>query len=285
MIGRFAPSPTGPLHFGSLVAALASYLSVRSQQGRWLLRIEDIDKPREVQGASDHIIQTLKAYGFEWDEEVLFQSQRLKAYQATLEQLSSLTYACQCSRKQIATISELGQYGYIYPNTCRNLGLEYDQRAIRIQTQNTSISFQDHLQGNYQQNLMKDFGDFVLKRADGIFAYQLAVVVDDEFQNITEVVRGIDLLDNTPRQIYLQQKLGFSMPEYTHIPLVLNEQGQKLSKQNLAPAIHTQEALTNLVKASHFLGQSCPVANELVSLNEFWDWSIQNWNWGNIPKH
>lgn len=278
MIGRFAPSPTGALHFGSLVAALASYLDVRSQQGRWLLRIEDLDKPREAPNAAQKIITTLGVYGFEWDEEVLFQSHRLAAYQAALNELKHLNYACHCSRKTIMQQSQFGQYGLIYPNTCRIQQLPTEQHAIRLHTHNRPIQFTDRLQGQYQQCLESELGDFVLKRADGVFAYQLAVVVDDEFQGVTDVVRGMDLLDNTPRQIYLQQCLNIPTPHYAHIPLVLNHEGQKLSKQNLAPEITTAEALSNLIKASQFLKQNPPDIGELASLNEFWDWAIANWN-------
>lgn len=276
MIGRFAPSPTGALHFGSLVAALASYLDARSQQGRWLLRIEDLDKPREAPNAAQQIIATLGAYGFEWDEEVLFQSQRLHAYQEALHELAHITYACRCSRKSIMKQSSFGQYGLIYPNTCRQQKHPH-HHAIRLQTHNQAIRFTDRLQGTYQQHLESELGDFVLKRADGIFAYQLAVVIDDMFQGITDIVRGMDLLDNTPRQIYLQQCLSIPTPHYAHIPLVMNEEGQKLSKQNLAPAIKTEDALKNLVQASYFLKQHPPAAHEFSSLYEFWDWAILNW--------
>jgi len=254
-IGRFAPSPTGPLHFGSLVAATASYLAARQPQGRWLLRIEDLDKPREQPGATANIIQTLDAYGFEWDGEILYQSQRQDAYQAALATLQMHTYSCTRSRKGLPTLP-----------------------AIRVRTPDDPICFTDNIQGNYCQRLSRDVGDFVLLRADGLFAYQLAVVVDDAFQGVNQVVRGADLLDNTPRQIWLQQLLGLPQPNYAHVPLVLNEFGQKLSKQNLAPALNTRERLQTLVSALRFLQQPCPDACEFSSLSACWDWAIVHWD-------
>ncbi|WP_156946815.1 tRNA glutamyl-Q(34) synthetase GluQRS [Thiothrix lacustris] len=254
-IGRFAPSPTGPLHFGSLVAATASYLAARQAGGNWLLRIEDLDKPREQPGAADVIIQTLRHYGFEWDGDILYQSQRHEAYRAALAVLQEHTYACTRSRKGLPTLP-----------------------SIRLRTHNAPICFSDSIQGYYCQCLTRDVGDFVLLRADGLFAYQLAVVVDDAFQGVNQVVRGADLLDNTPRQIFLQQLLGFTQPTYAHVPLVLNEHGQKLSKQNLAPALNTSARLQTLVSALRFLGQTCPNASELATLSNFWDWAIAHWD-------
>lgn len=254
-VGRFAPSPTGPLHFGSLVAATASYLAARQAQGRWLLRIEDLDKPREQPGATNSIIQTLDAYGFEWDGDILYQSQREDAYRAALARLGTHTYSCTRSRKGLPTLP-----------------------AIRVRTPDYPICFHDGIQGNYCQCLSRDVGDFVLLRADGLFAYQLAVVVDDAFQGVTQVVRGADLLDNTPRQIWLQQLLQLPQPHYAHVPLVLNEFGQKLSKQNLAPALNTNERLQTLVAALHFLKQPCPAAHDLSSLSACWDWAIKHWD-------
>lgn len=286
-IGRFAPSPTGLLHFGSLLAATASYLQARSQQGQWLLRIEDLDKPREQAGAADAIIQTLAAYGFEWDQSIVFQSQRLAAYTDTLNHLKSFIYACRCSRKQLQTFANHGSFGLIYPGTCRykNLALSAPL-AIRIRTNDQAICFNDQIQGFYCQNLERELGDFVIRRADQIFAYQLAVVVDDAWQGITEIVRGSDLLDNTPRQIYLQQLLGYSTPRYAHIPIAINALGQKLSKQTLAPALTTQthELLNNLVKALQCLGQTPTEAPSFSTLKECWDWAIAHWDLSKIPK-
>lgn len=258
-IGRFAPSPTGPLHFGSLVAATASYLAARQAQGKWLLRIEDIDKPREQSGAANAIIQTLGSYGFEWDGDILYQSQRQDAYRASLAALQTHTYPCTRSRKGLPTLP-----------------------AIRVRTPDNPICFNDSIQGNYCQCLSRDVGDFVLLRADGLFAYQLAVVVDDAFQGVNQVVRGADLLDNTPRQIWLQQLLGLPQPNYAHVPLVLNEFGQKLSKQNLAPALNISERLQTLVAALRFLQQPCPDACEFSSLSMCWDWAIAHWDMNNL---
>ncbi|MFM2320120.1 MAG: tRNA glutamyl-Q(34) synthetase GluQRS [Pseudomonadota bacterium] len=286
-IGRFAPSPTGLLHFGSLLAATASYLQARSQQGQWLLRIEDLDQAREQTGAADAIIQTLRLYGFEWDQSIIYQSQRLAAYADALQRLKSLTYPCHCSRKQLQAIANHGEFGLIYPQTCRdkNLPLSHST-AIRIKTLDQLICFNDQIQGRYCQNLAKELGDFVIRRADQTFTYQLAVVVDDAWQGITEIVRGSDLLDNTPRQLYLQQLLGYSRPSYAHIPIAINRLGQKLSKQTLAPALTTQahELLVNLVNALKCLGQNPPEPKSFSNLNAYWDWAIAHWDLNKIPK-
>lgn len=286
-IGRFAPSPTGLLHFGSLLAATASYLQARSQHGQWLLRIEDLDKPREQAGAADAIIQTLAAYGFEWDQNIVFQSQRLTAYTDALNSLKPFIYACCCSRKQLQTFAHRGSFGLIYPGTCRHKSQALtDSLTMRVKTNEQTICFNDQIQGLFCQNLERELGDFVIRRADQIFAYQLAVVVDDAWQGITEIVRGSDLLDNTPRQIYLQQLLGYSTPSYAHIPIAINALGQKLSKQTLAPALTTQvhELLNNLVKALQFLGQTPPEAPSFSTLKECWDWAIAHWDLSKIPK-
>jgi len=284
--GRFAPSPTGSLHFGSLVAATASYLAVRQQGGKWLLRIEDLDKPREQPGAANHIIQTLHAYGFEWDDEILFQNQRIPAYHEALAYLQAHTYPCYCSRKHIQQQGHAGEYGWVYPGTCRQQPHvpSKHQHAIRVRTHDQPICFTDAVRGEYCQDLQSELGDFVILRADGLFAYQLAVVVDDAFQGINQVVRGADLLDNTPRQIYLQQLLGLPQPAYAHIPLAANAQGQKLSKQNLAPAIDTHSRVKTLVACLHFLGQPCPAAHEFPDTTTLWDWGIANWNMALVPK-
>ena len=286
-IGRFAPSPTGPLHFGSLLAAMASYLDARSYQGKWLLRIEDLDKFRERPGAADSIIRTLGAYGFEWDGDIVYQTSRLPAYQDALQQLSQqqLIYACTCTRKQLIAEVTPGPYGRIYPGHCRGKTAIPDSRhAIRIAVPNEDIGFTDHTQGNYTQNLATQLGDFIILRSDGVFAYQLAVVVDDEWQNITHVVRGADLLDNTPRQLYLQQALGYQQPEYLHIPMANNAQGQKLSKQTHAAALETTGTLENLCAALRFLGHDVPSSTEFATPREFWEWAIAHWNPANIPQ-
>jgi len=287
-IGRFAPSPTGLLHFGSLLAATASYLQARSQHGQWLLRIEDLDKPREQAGAADAIIQTLAAYGFEWDQPIVYQSQRLAAYTEALQTLSPHIYACSCSRKSLQlNHTRTGNFGLIYSGTCRakNLALSTDA-AIRLTVADQLICFNDQIQGTFCQNLAQDLGDFVIRRADRIFAYQLAVVVDDAWQNVTEIVRGSDLLDNTPRQIYLQNLLGYSMPKHAHIPIIINDLGQKLSKQTLAPALSTDTSylITNLCKALNCLGQTSIHQLSFSSIQEFWDWAIVNWDINKVPK-
>ena len=285
-VGRFAPSPTGPLHFGSLLAATASYLDCRSNHGLWLLRIEDLDKFRERPGATENIIQTLLDYGFEWDREIIYQTRRLTAYQQALHDLNGHTYPCTCTRKQLIATARTGPYGRIYPGNCRNRhSVESGQRhAIRLQAPDRSIGFIDRVQGNYQQNLAHELGDFIILRSDKVFAYQLAVVVDDEWQGVTHVVRGADLLDNTPRQIHLQQALGYKTPDYLHIPMANNDKGQKLSKQTHAPALKKENILAALCSAVAFLGQRPPPAETFNSTQEFWDWAIQNWNVDLIPR-
>ena len=286
MIGRFAPSPTGPLHFGSLLAALASYLEARNKQGQWLVRMEDLDKPRELKGAASHILKTLEQFGLEWDGEVVYQSQRSDLYQAALSKLEqkSLIYSCKCSRKEIADSAIQGIDGLIYPGSCRDQQITQVPFASRIKVPSSSIRFEDAIQGVIAQNLASEIGDFVLKRADGLFAYQLAVVVDDIQQGITDIVRGADLLDSTSRQIYLQQQLGYLTPQYAHIPVASNLAGKKLSKQTLAPAIEAKDASAWLIKALAFLGQNPPF--ELMSTTpiEILSWAKQHWQLEKIPK-
>ena len=286
MIGRFAPSPTGPLHFGSLLAALASYLEAKNKQGQWLVRMEDLDKPREVKGAASHILKILEQFGFEWDGEVIYQSQRSDLYQDALSQLEkkSLIYRCQCSRKEIADSAMQGIDGLIYPGTCRQAQVTQMPYASRIKVNDSPIPFNDHIQGLITQHLATQVGDFVLKRADGLFAYQLAVVVDDFQQGVTDIVRGADLLDSTPRQIYLQRQLGIPTPHYAHIPVASNAAGEKLSKQTLAPAIEAKDASAWLIKALAFLGQNPP--SELIknTPSEILSWAKQYWQLEKIPK-
>lgn len=251
-----------------------------------MLRIEDLDKPREQAGAADSIIQTLQAFGFEWDAEILYQSQRLAAYHEALAHLKPHTYPCYCSRKDIQQHGHMGEYGLIYPGTCRNRQQtpSTQQHSIRLRTHDKPVCFTDAVRGEYCQQLESELGDFVILRADGFFAYQLAVVVDDEFQGVNQIVRGADLLDNTPRQLYLQQLLAFRQPVYAHVPLVLNAQGQKLSKQNLAPAITAEHRIRTLLAAMRFLGQTCPTTNSFATLTEFWDWAIANWDMSKVPR-
>lgn len=282
--GRFAPSPTGPLHFGSLIAATASYLQARSQGGEWWVRIEDIDPPREAPGASDSILRTLEAFGFEWDGPAHYQSQRYDRYQAALDQLrrNGQLYPCGCSRKDITEQNPEG----VYPGTCRN-GLSPDQqvRAWRIRTLSQPVEFIDKIQGPQQYDLSRESGDFVLHRADGLFAYQLAVGLDDAEQGMTEVVRGADLLDSTPRQIFIQQSLGLASPVYAHHPVVTGENGQKLSKQNLASPLDENQPTIQLHAALRFLGQQPPAELKTpVGLTELWQWALRHWKLADIPK-
>ncbi len=281
VVGRFAPSPTGPLHFGSLVAAVASYCDAKKQGGQWLLRIEDVDLTRTVNGASAEIIATLARYGFLWDGPIITQSQRTALYEAALSQLraQSLAYPCTCSRKEIADSSTIqGIEGAIYPGTCLRHPIKSRiQPAWRLKTSDSRITFEDRILGRLQQNMATDIGDFVIKRADGLFSYQLAVVVDDALQGVTQVVRGADLLHSTSRQIYLQHVLQYPTPTYAHVPLVKNAEGQKLSKQTLASSIANDNVVETLFCALIFLRQSPPEALKTASLDAFWRWAIEHW--------
>jgi len=276
-IGRFAPSPTGPLHFGSLVAAVASYLQARVRDGLWLVRIEDIDPPREQAGATDLILTALEAYGFEWCGDVIYQSASAQAHESALQTLldNSLAYRCGCSRKDLADAPR-GPLGTIYPGTCRN-GCDRTDTAIRIRTDETPISFDDGLQGQQTQQLESESGDFIIKRRDGLIAYQLAVVVDDELEGISEIVRGIDIMDSTARQIWLQQLLGYRTPDYVHIPVVTHPDGDKLSKLTGAPGIPLKQVRPMLIAALRALQQEPPSDLTDASLNDIWQWAIQNW--------
>lgn len=291
--GRFAPSPTGPLHSGSLVAAVGSYLDAKCSDGEWLVRIEDLDRPREVSGAANDILHTLEALGLEWDGEVVYQTQRLTLYQQALHDLikQDLIYPCRCSRKEIADSSIVGIYGMVYPGTCRHNTISLAQihnvnhsHALRVRTHQDCIISEDALGGQYSQNLKHEIGDFVLRRADGIYAYQLAVVVDDALQGITHVVRGADLLDSTPRQIFLQQVLGYATPRYMHLPVVTNIAGEKLSKQTRAAAIESSNGLAHLIQATQFLGQNPPQELAQGDIASFWQWAKKNWHVEKIPR-
>ncbi len=287
--GRFAPSPTGPLHFGSLVAAVGSYLDARTQGGAWLLRMEDVDTTRNVPGAAEGILATLEAFGFAWDGPVLWQSTRLEAYAAALEQLKTagLAYPCACSRKEIAdsATQPAADGGMVYPGTCRaGLAPGRSARAWRLHVENAAISFVDRLQGRQEQQLARDVGDFVLRRADGLFAYQLAVTVDDDFQGISDIVRGADLLASTPRQIWLQRCLGYATPAYAHLPVASNAAGEKLSKQTLAPALEPAAAAASLCAALRFLGQAVPAELARASVPEVWAWAFAHWSFAALPR-
>lgn len=285
--GRFAPSPTGPLHFGSLVAALGSYLQARHHDGQWYVRIEDIDPPREVPGAADSILRTLEALGLEWDGAVLYQSDRMEKYLAALDQLAALglIYPCDCSRSVVAAHGQAGPEGWVYPGTCRNRQLRRSEPlSWRIRTHNEPIVFEDSLQGVRQHRLEEHFGDFVVKRAGGWIAYQLAVVVDDAAQGISEIVRGSDLLDSTTRQIYLQSLLGLPTPGYLHLPVATDGQGDKLSKQTGAKAIDGRNAARHLRDALAFLGQTLPPEHDRMDRDELLKWAIGHWDLHRIPR-
>jgi glutamyl-Q tRNA(Asp) synthetase len=267
-IGRFAPTPSGDLHFGSLVAAVGSFLSAKAKRGRWLLRIEDIDLPRVVRGSSDRILKQLEAFSLFYDGEVLYQSKRIAAYCEALSAIEKLglLYECRCSRKTQR----------IHQNFCPAPIDGRIKPSIRIKTADSEIFFKDRLSGGFSQNLLREVGDFVLLRADGIFTYQLAVVVDDEYSGVTEVVRGRDLLDSTPRQIYLQRALKYREIGYAHLPLVLGSDGNKLSKQNLAEAIDIKNGSEVLVKALRFLGFKTPIELKYETTEAILAWALKN---------
>jgi glutamyl-Q tRNA(Asp) synthetase len=288
-IGRFAPSPTGPLHMGSLVAAMASYLDAKLHHGQWLVRIEDVDKDRNVPGADREILASLERCGMRWDGEVVWQTQREALYDEALARLAENVYPCGCSRKEIAdSQTRLGQDGnalLVYPGTCRE-GLAPGKvpRALRLRTPQQPhriISFEDRWAGHISQDITAEVGDFVIRRADGYWAYQLAVVVDDAAQGVTDIVRGADLLDSTPRQLYLQELLGLPHPRYLHVPLVLNADGEKLSKQTGAQAFDQGASSATLLRdallpAARFLGLQV----EAQTVEAFWRDAVPAW--GNL---
>ncbi|MEW6692765.1 MAG: tRNA glutamyl-Q(34) synthetase GluQRS [Pseudomonadota bacterium] len=285
--GRFAPTPSGPLHFGSLIAALASFLDARAHGGRWLVRIEDLDPPRCMPGAADTILRQLEAHGLEWDGEVVHQSTRTEAYREALEALRrlGLAYPCTCSRTEIrAQASRMGREGPIYPGTCRmRPPIPGRQHAMRLDTRGAVIDFTDRLYGPIRQDIGNELGDFIIWRVEDIASYHLAVVVDDAWQGVTDVVRGADLLDSTPRQILLQRLLGLAEPRYLHLPLALAPNGQKLSKQNLAPALALETSAQELVRALHFLGQSPEPGLAGARPEEIVAWAIPRWRPEAIP--
>lgn len=285
--GRFAPSPTGPLHFGSLVAAVGSYLQAKHQHGEWLVRIDDIDPPREIDGAADNILKTLEDFGFEWDENVLYQSSRQHYYQDIVDELvkQELAYPCSCSRTSI--LKKTGQVNgeTIYPGFCRNGPLENSSDyTVRIRCNSEPICFNDAIQGKQNFNLEKNHGDFVIQRRDHYFAYHLATGIDDSEQKITEVVRGADLLNCTPNQLHIQHSLNLSSPQYSHLPVAVNHTGQKLSKQNHAKAINPNESVELLYKTLKFLGQMPSIELMNVSQKEIWGWAIKHWQLDLVPQ-
>ena len=286
--GRFAPSPTGPLHFGSLVAAVGSWADARACGGEWLVRMEDLDPPREVPGAADEILRTLEAFGLEAGGPVIRQSERSGAYRAALDRLRDrgVLFACACTRREIADSGLPGSDGgLVYPGTCRT-GLPPGKaaRALRINTRGAVVAFDDALQGRIAHDLEKESGDFVLYRADDVYAYQLAVVVDDAEQGITDIVRGADLLGSTPRQLHLQKLLGLPQPRYAHLPVAVNTAGEKLSKQTFAAPVDAAKPLPALAAALSFLGQQPPRELARGTVKEFWDWALKNWKLERVPR-
>lgn len=279
--GRFAPSPTGPLHFGSLLAAVGSYCDARAAGGRWLLRMEDIDPPRAMPGASDLILRQLESYGFAWDGDVLYQSTRGEAYEAALSRLQAQgdLFWCRCSR---AELNRLGTS--VYPGTCRDFKAPRSDAAIRLRVPSGIIRFDDGVFGVCEEDVAATVGDFVLRRRDGLYSYQLAVVVDDAEQGVTRVVRGADLLDNTARQIMLQQRLGLPAPGYMHLPLAVHADGSKLSKQTHAPSLPLPADPAQLRLALERLGQVLPPAADRLDCPELLAWGVAHWQPGRIRK-
>lgn len=281
-IGRFAPSPTGLLHLGSLFTALASFLDARACNGRWLVRMEDLDPPREMAGAADTILRTLEHYGLYWDGTVWFQSTRHAFYEETVQHLlrEKLAFYCTCSRKDLQLLSVDS-----YPGTCR--GRHHPPpgpAAIRVQVNDTPIRFVDALQGACEFNLQQEGGDFIIKRRDGLYAYHLGVTLDDAAQGVTHIVRGIDLLDSTPRHCYLQQRLGLPVPRYAHLPVLVNEQGQKLSKQTFATPIPLTDPVPWLFECLRALGQQPPDTLRQASRDDLLLWGVQNWSLHRVPR-
>lgn len=283
--GRFAPSPTGPLHFGSLVAALGSCLEARARGGEWLVRMEDVDEPRCSAAAAAGILRTLERMGFAWDGEVLVQSRRKTRYAELLDVLrgKGLAYPCACTRRELADSALAVDGGHVYPGTCRNgLPPGRSARAWRLRVDDAAVAFEDAIQGRVSQQLATEVGDFVLLRADGFFAYQLAVVADDADQGITHVVRGADLIDSTARQIRLQACFGFPTPEYAHLPVAIDAAGEKLSKQTRALPIDGGDDAATLLAALRFLGQEPP--SGLGEVGEIWRWMLATWRLDKVPR-
>ncbi len=276
--GRFAPSPTGPLHFGSLVAALASWLDAKRSSGRWLLRMEDLDRPRVIPGAADAILRQLETMGLVWDGPVVYQSARLELYRDALGKLQAHSYPCACTRKELEDSALAIDGSRVYPGTCRaGLAPGKAPRAVRVRTSKDPIRFTDRVQGTLEQSVENEVGDFVLRRADGVFAYQLAVVVDDAAQGVTDVVRGADLLDSTARQIHLQRLLGAATPRYLHVPVATNAAGEKLSKQTRA----AEGGPGDMAAALKFLGMKIP---EDLLPKELLQWAVSDWDPARVPQ-
>ncbi|MCC5794722.1 MAG: tRNA glutamyl-Q(34) synthetase GluQRS [Chromatiales bacterium] len=281
--GRFAPSPTGPLHFGSLVAALASWLDARSAGGAWLLRIEDLDAPRVVPGAEAAILRTLERFGLYWDGQIMRQSARADAYAAALDRLCGMgqLFACSCSRRELADSALPGLEGPVYPGTCRGRA-PASGHALRVLAGEATIAFMDRIQGPVSHRLAGEIGDFVVRRGDGLAAYQLAVVVDDAAQGITDVVRGADLLVSTARQLHLQRLLGLPEPRYAHVPIALDDSGRKLSKQESAEALRDGDPAV-LRRALEWLGQAAPPPD--LGCPQILTWATARWDLERVPRH
>lgn len=268
---RFAPSPTGHLHLGSVYTALASFLDAKANNGLWKLRFDDLDTPRNVAGATSSILKTLEILGLHWDDEVDYQSKHINEYQDVLDDLlkAKKIYRCECSRKEVASI---------YSQRCRNKNISADTpHSLRIKTYDKQITFHDGLQGRISHNLVLQHGDFILKRRDNIIAYQFAVILDDLRQNINQVMRGLDLLNETPKQIFLQQVLNLSTPTYSHIPILVNQQGQKLSKQTLATRVDLTRPPLVLFQLLQLLNQNPPSELQTATVEEILCWAISNW--------
>jgi glutamyl-Q tRNA(Asp) synthetase len=280
MMGRFAPSPTGPLHLGSLYTALAGFLQARSRQGLWLLRIDDLDTPRNVKGSADAILKTLEVFGLHWDGDVYYQSRNIAVYEHVINdlQVNKLIYPCTCSRKELANAVRYQERKDIYPGICRDKLTSPDESyALRIKTDSRLITFQDELQGTISHDLARQHGDFIVQRKDKIIAYQFAVVIDDEQQQVNHIVRGFDLLHETPKQIYLQQLLGFATPDYMHVPVIVDEHGYKLSKQTQATAVNLTAPNHVIFELLVLLKQNPPLELKQAQVSEQLGWAIEHW--------
>jgi glutamyl-Q tRNA(Asp) synthetase len=285
--GRFAPTPSGPLHFGSIVAAVGSYLEARTHGGEWHVRIDDLDPPRVAPGATDSILRCLEQLGFEWDGPVVYQSQRTPAYHAALYGLRQrgLVYPCACTRKEISGQARAGVEGPVYPGTCRDgMPPGREARAIRLRTTGARVQFDDAVLDTQACEIEHEAGDFVLYRADGVYAFHLASAVDDGELGMTDIVRGADLLESSARQIHLLELLGLPVPRYVHLPVAMNARGEKLSKQTHAPAVEPGEPGPLLVAVLRFLGQAPP--GELAGLDAgaVWEWATCNWRLERVPR-
>lgn len=279
-VGRFAPTPSGYLHFGSLLTAVASYLDARHQQGRWLVRMEDLDSPRNIPGAADHILRTLTAYGLQWDGAVIYQSDRLALYQQHIDDwlATGQAYYCDCSRREIMA------YDGVYPGTCRHRHLPAaPDHAIRLEVGTQPVSFVDRLQGMVSHELNRTSGDFIIRRRDGIIAYQLAVALDDIAQGVTDIVRGADLLDSTPRQLWLYQVLGQPAPRYLHVPLIMRHDGEKLSKRLGSAPLEADQAGATLYRALRILTPDPPAALRTATVTQQLEWAVAHWQPQRLP--